>query len=612
VAAGGRGFDGTAAASHAAGVKVSLLIDAWHHNALAAEVTAIQATLGPNLANISTGGISSSTYNWAAQTPGGSLIVGNNVITLAPVPLGVNGTNTDHWLYISGGTGAAEAVLITGGSAVSGQASGTLIVNCGNAHSGAWTIRSATAGIQEALNSLPVEGGTIQVSAGALSIAGPIKVAVQGVRICGVGRNYGSSYLERKSGVLFNVTAYDVEITSLVMRGGAHDGIGAPAGNIAIAINGGRSHLHDLNIDLFYGGIQMTGGYHNKFANIWGRNCTGYLIKHSGGVSPFIDMVNYAGDPSYAVASEGGIVINASGAYIYNVDILYCNHGIVVQPLTERVEWTFIYDSRFDQNYTSGVYLFNGSAHALEGVFLHDVWSVSSGMTPTMGGATPTSGSGLVIITAGSGTIKNVNVAGGQIFNSNEHNIKIHAGQDIKIDGVWLGWCNAGNKPNIDDILADTPGRCEIVNCTIGSNQAGAAAVRSGILAGGSAGDLVVRDCRFITDNGAFTSDPIMNLASVPAAVKIAGANPGLDDVPGVVPSAATLTLAPRGYFHITGTTNINTILPVWQGRTLRVHNPDVGSWQLTSSGNIAGPATVASGESAILTFIGTKWLVGK
>ncbi len=89
-------------------------------------------------------------YNFTAQTPGGSLIVGSNTVTLSPVPSGVNGTDSSHYLFISNGTGAAEAVLITGGTAVSGAASGTVIVTCANTHSGAWTIQSATAGWQEA------------------------------------------------------------------------------------------------------------------------------------------------------------------------------------------------------------------------------------------------------------------------------------------------------------------------------------------------------------------------------------------------------------------------------------------------------------------------------
>jgi hypothetical protein len=145
-----RGFDGTTPAIHLPGALVSGFVDAWHHNALTAEVEAIEQTLGVHLANVPTSPFILPAA-FAPQTPGGSLVVGNNAITLSPVPLGVNGFATDHYLWVSGGTGAAEACLITGGSALSGAASGQLIIQCANAHSGAWTIQTATAGIQEAV-----------------------------------------------------------------------------------------------------------------------------------------------------------------------------------------------------------------------------------------------------------------------------------------------------------------------------------------------------------------------------------------------------------------------------------------------------------------------------
>ena len=167
-----RGFDGTQPSSHASGRTASANITAWHHNTLAAEITAIEQALGPNLSNVGSGSgsgsglgaISNCAYMFASQSPGGNLVVGLNVITLTPVPQGVNGTNAGHPLYISGGTGAAESVAIGGGTAVSGAASGTVIVTCVNAHSGAWTIGTATGGIQEAIGSLPSAGGEVIVS----------------------------------------------------------------------------------------------------------------------------------------------------------------------------------------------------------------------------------------------------------------------------------------------------------------------------------------------------------------------------------------------------------------------------------------------------------------
>lgn len=111
-------------------------------------------------------------YLWNAA-PGGSLSAGANTITLSPVPLGVNGSDTTLKLYISGGVGAAEVVTVTGGSAVSGAASGTLSFNCANTHSGAWQIGTATGGLGEAAAdnltncSIYVPAGTYQTYAAA-------------------------------------------------------------------------------------------------------------------------------------------------------------------------------------------------------------------------------------------------------------------------------------------------------------------------------------------------------------------------------------------------------------------------------------------------------------
>lgn len=48
----GRGFDGTVTQVHPLGQTVNAYIDAWHHNSLAAEIKAIETTLGPNLSNV--------------------------------------------------------------------------------------------------------------------------------------------------------------------------------------------------------------------------------------------------------------------------------------------------------------------------------------------------------------------------------------------------------------------------------------------------------------------------------------------------------------------------------------------------------------------------------
>jgi hypothetical protein len=365
-------------------------------------------------------------------------------------------------------------------------------------------------------------------------------------------------------------------------------------------------------INLFYGGLWNTGGFHSIYQSIWARNFSGFVGKHSGGVSPFFSQITYDTDTGYDVPTEGGFVINASGAYIYNVDILHCYHGIVVQPVTARLEWTFIYDARFDQNYNVGVYIFNPGIHALEGVYLHDVWSASTGGGGTAAGSPPTSGVGLQIERTGSGTIKEVVIEGGQIFNSRDQNVKIHSGQNVKISGVRFNWANAGNTGGIDNIYVASPNRVEFTDCYIGSNVAGGSAnCRAGVLADAPTGDLVIRNCRFDEANGIFSfGEPIYNLASSPANVKTDGMNRGLDDIAHEgVPSAANLVLSPRQYHHVTGTAAINNITPTWQGRKICLFKPDAGAWTITTAGNVSAAFTVNAGENIILEFTGNKWI---
>jgi hypothetical protein len=102
--------------------------------------------------------LSASDYNFPAQSPSGSISFGNNTITLAPVPFGVNwndapgGANT-HFLFVSG-TGTPEACYIVTagpGTAISGASAGTLTINCSGAHGAGYTVGSDSGGIQEAL-----------------------------------------------------------------------------------------------------------------------------------------------------------------------------------------------------------------------------------------------------------------------------------------------------------------------------------------------------------------------------------------------------------------------------------------------------------------------------
>ncbi|MGA9391483.1 MAG: hypothetical protein WBV69_13670 [Candidatus Sulfotelmatobacter sp.] len=89
--------------------------------------------------------------NWSAN-PSGSLTAGTQAtVTLSSCPLGIDTSGYSmYYLYVSG-QGAAEPVMVTGGTCVAG-ASGTIVFTPKNAHSAGYKIGSATSGIQEAIN----------------------------------------------------------------------------------------------------------------------------------------------------------------------------------------------------------------------------------------------------------------------------------------------------------------------------------------------------------------------------------------------------------------------------------------------------------------------------
>jgi hypothetical protein len=156
----GRGWAGTTATSHQTAVLVSDYFTAYQFKALREEIKAIESTLGTNLSNA---GVSyfadAKNMAFTPLTPGGALANGNNTVTLSLVPPGVNGSDANHWLWVSGGTGTAEPCKVNGGTGVASQVNGQIILACTGSHTNAWTVQSATGGIQEAMQAASTAGG---------------------------------------------------------------------------------------------------------------------------------------------------------------------------------------------------------------------------------------------------------------------------------------------------------------------------------------------------------------------------------------------------------------------------------------------------------------------
>jgi hypothetical protein len=198
----GRGFDGTAASTHAAGAAIDINTDAWHHNSLKAEVIAIEQALGAGLANVNTAvspQIQVANYSWTAQTPSDTWTAGaSNVVHFAPCPKGLSVNNSGGMLatpVLISGTGTDEAVFPTGGTCTPGASNGTVIFSATNAvgsavgaHPAGYAVKPASFGLQEALNNTCAgnSGGTLVMGIGFFQLYATVSIPCNNITLQGV------------------------------------------------------------------------------------------------------------------------------------------------------------------------------------------------------------------------------------------------------------------------------------------------------------------------------------------------------------------------------------------------------------------------------------------
>jgi hypothetical protein len=181
-----------------------------------------------------------------SQTPGGSLLAGGvgQSVTLTPCPLGVAGADSNHYVYLSGGTGTAESVLITGGTCTSGASSGTVTLTPANAHSGSWSLATASAGIQEAINAAAAAGGaTVEVPTGTYTTHATIAISGTGISL--IGRGIYGSVIQRTEdyGDTFSVSANSLRVSDLHVKHVINYVSGGP-GSISNPITGHPDSAH--------------------------------------------------------------------------------------------------------------------------------------------------------------------------------------------------------------------------------------------------------------------------------------------------------------------------------------------------------------------------------
>jgi hypothetical protein len=252
-----------------------------------------------------------------------ALTAGNlNTVELSPCPLGVNGTDEFHFLYISGETGSPEAVLITGGSCVSGALTGTVNFTPSYDHAATSQIQSATAGVQETAQILSSTGGVIRVTRGTyplharISLASRIELvgAGKGVSILSVPPNEFAASAPWQIPTSFYsviaafVNAHDIHIRDLTIdMNGAHQAA-APDDNVSgIAIINNRYSLIS-NIEVKHSPILRP----NTALPVAVLGTSSYnIIENSDVVNQVCDVFPSGGTGGFWVGGSHNRVVNS-------------------------------------------------------------------------------------------------------------------------------------------------------------------------------------------------------------------------------------------------------------------------------------------------------------
>jgi parallel beta-helix repeat protein len=198
-----RGYDSSTAAAHSNAVAVNANVVAAHHNVLREEIQAVETALGANLRFVQhVLNANGFTFSFSGVTT----LTGTTPTTVAisPIPLGITTFSPNrHYLYITDGA-SSEAVLITSVSV--GASSTTIGFTPANSHTaGQWTIGSATAGIQEAVQYAVTLGGgsVVQIPNGVNTLRQRIYLGDIAVSVTLAGERLGSSIVQTVDAPIF-------------------------------------------------------------------------------------------------------------------------------------------------------------------------------------------------------------------------------------------------------------------------------------------------------------------------------------------------------------------------------------------------------------------------
>lgn len=534
------------------------------------------------------------TITFRPQTPGGTLTASSPAtVTMRPCPLGLNGSDANHPVYISAGTGTAEAVLITGGTCTSGISSGTIIFTPANNHSGAWTIQSATAGCQEAYYSNGGVGNLhILFPQGTFTTFAPCRVNASGVWISGAG----------PTGTVIAVSGTNVDGFQFIAASNGQGNMisdlqisGNPASTTNYAVNTvNQTYFTAERIFAFdWGsGTLNNNGVTWTARDFFVRNLNGgdgYVGTGAGSNAAVLDNLQVVS----GTACEAAVKILQGGeTQILNSQLINCNHGMLLQPTAgANVFSTDVQNTYFDHDATNGLTINPGVGSSVIRTRCVQCWFASAG---TFGVSIQGAGSvdGLLI--------QNSEISGNGSNGFNAANT-LALDQNVEIIGGTVA-SNTG----AGVVVPSNALTWSVTGATIGNNISGwgSSPQLYGIFVNG--GDLLSFTGNRFIGNG---TAPI----ALPSALSnvVIGNNIGIDNTLPTFASSTTLTITggPFQKIKVTGTTTITTINgSLWVSKTLYIAKTDAGSVTIGGGGNIPGSHTLAQNGSLTLTYDGSNW----
>jgi hypothetical protein len=284
-------------------------------------------------------------FEWS-QAPGGTLEASTpaTVTLTGGCPIGVNGGNPDYYVYISGGTGTAEAVTVTGGTCVSGASTGTLTFTPANHHAGAWTVGTSQFGVPEAVNSVATQA-SITIPAGTYQSYAPSYISKH---VCIRGSGPDSTVINNNN-VKLGVFRYS--LTSLAPTGGAclrdltigaggetSTSIRGSAGTAVYVQGDGGSGLgasfenlviknHNVSMDLE--GVLET--YLNNFTFLY-QNTIGLKLNGSAHVNSGLITNGLASGLPATSTGCGILLTDGGGIYLNSIDVPGMPNGVCLKP----------------------------------------------------------------------------------------------------------------------------------------------------------------------------------------------------------------------------------------------------------------------------------------